>query len=462
MKLMQKALSISIVAFAALAGVPTYAAAPKEDYVQAPMPPGFQVIVSEVEGPVFANAEGRSLYMWPKRARRSGLQVGDEVGVSSCGNEVVRETSGGASPYAAGFELPGNDTRPACTQVWPPVYAAADAKPVGRWSVIKRTDGRMQWAYDRRALYTSVLDKQPGDVFGGTNLPSQGEGGGERKPVGPKSNVPAQFAVHTTMTGRFVTVRSGHSIYTYDGDSRNKSNCKDACLDEWSPVLAAASSSSVGEWTIFERAPGIHQWAFRGRPVYLRMTDLEEGERVNADVPGWHNVFTQMVPAPPKDFAMKATLVGTGLGDSKGMTVYRYICVEDGIDNLGCDTPNDQQIYRFAMCGGGDPDLCVKTFPYVIAPVGAKTGNHVWGTMYIDPKTGKRTEDKAPGALNVWTFRDRPVYTFAGYRGYGDSNPSELKAHGWGEGNAGYNGYMAMIYRDGTGDKRDGSIGGYR
>ena len=82
----------------------------------------------------------------------------------------------------------------------------------------------------------------------------------------------------------------------------------------------------------------------------------------------------------------------------------------------------------------------------------------VWGTMYIDPKTGRRAAANAPGALNVWTFRNRPVYTFAGYRGYGDHKPSEINANGWGEGNAGHNGFMAIIYRD-ISDSRDGIIG---
>lgn len=457
MRLLQNLLSLSVVAVIALAGAQAYAADPKEDYVRAPIPPGFQVVVSEVEGPIFANAQGRTLYVWPKRSLRAGVQ-GEDLGKPTCSDQVVRESSGTQSPYPGGYEMPEIATRPACAQAWPPVYAADDAKPVGKWTILTRLDGRKQWAYERRALYTSALDKEPGDVLGGTNLPGIGEGGAERDPVNPESNVPAQFGVHTTMKGRVVTLRDGKSIYTSDRDGRNKSNCKDACLDDWIPVEAPFSSTKVGEWTAFERAPGVLQWAFRGRPVYRHPTDLRLGSQDGADTPGWHNVYTQMTPPPPPGFTMKPTIVGTGLGDSKGMTVYRYVCTDDGSDQQACDTPESPQVYRFAICGGGDPERCVKTFPYVLAPASAKTSNKMWGTMYIDPKTGKRATDKTPGALNVWTLRGRPVYTFAGYRGYGDTKPSDIKANGWGEGNGGHNGFMAVIYRD-ISEARDGSIG---
>jgi predicted lipoprotein with Yx(FWY)xxD motif len=447
-------------ALCVLAYAQAYAASPKEDFLLEPTPPGFQVVINEIEGPVYANKQGRTLYVWPKRNLRAGV-VGEDLGKPTCGNEVVRISNGGQSPYPAGYELPEIEKRPSCTAVWPPVFADDDSKPIGKWTVLVRPDGRRQWAYEKRALYTSVLDKKPGDAVGGTDLPGIGEGGAERKPVAPPSNVPGQFDVQTTMAGRLVTSYEGWSIYTYDGDSKKKSNCHGECLIEWTPVLAPSSATRVGEWEAFERTPGVKQWAFRGRPVYEHRADLKLGSLDGADFPGWKNVYTQLAPAPPKGFVFKPTIVGTALGDSKGMTVYRYVCSDDGVDGLSCDTPESPQLYRFVVCGGGDPERCVKTFPYIIAPAGAKTDNDTWGTMYIDPKTGKPTKAEAPGALNVWTFRERPLFTFAGYKGYGDHKPTEIKANGWGEGNAGHNGYMAVIYRD-ISDGRDGAAGGSR
>ncbi|WP_044873253.1 hypothetical protein [Pseudomonas sp. LFM046] len=53
-----------------------------------------------------------------------------------------------------------------CAQNWPPLMAEAGAKGDDEWSVIKRDDGSMQWAYDGKPLYTFVMDKKAGDVTG--------------------------------------------------------------------------------------------------------------------------------------------------------------------------------------------------------------------------------------------------------------------------------------------------------
>lgn len=46
-----------------------------------------------------------------------------------------------------------------CAEYWPPMMAPAGAKPEGKWSTIKRDDGKMQWAYDGKPLYTFMKDK---------------------------------------------------------------------------------------------------------------------------------------------------------------------------------------------------------------------------------------------------------------------------------------------------------------
>lgn len=54
----------------------------------------------------------------------------------------------------------------ACAKNWPPVEASADAKPDGDYSLVKRDDGTMQWAYRGMPLYTFVKDTKPGDKKG--------------------------------------------------------------------------------------------------------------------------------------------------------------------------------------------------------------------------------------------------------------------------------------------------------
>ncbi|AJO81501.1 MULTISPECIES: hypothetical protein [Pseudomonas] len=53
-----------------------------------------------------------------------------------------------------------------CAANWPPLMAASGDKSMGEWSVIKRDDGSMQWAYDGKPLYTFVMDKKAGDMTG--------------------------------------------------------------------------------------------------------------------------------------------------------------------------------------------------------------------------------------------------------------------------------------------------------
>jgi predicted lipoprotein with Yx(FWY)xxD motif len=104
------------------------------------MPPGIQVIVTELEGPVFADSRGRTLYKWPIASLRNGY-AGDPKGKSACEDVVTTKTGGYMSPYPGGLDLPDQDRRKSCVALWPPVLADAKAKPVGDWSIIKRSDG---------------------------------------------------------------------------------------------------------------------------------------------------------------------------------------------------------------------------------------------------------------------------------------------------------------------------------
>lgn len=52
-----------------------------------------------------------------------------------------------------------------CASLWLPVIASADARAVGDWSLIERSDGTRQWRYKNRPLYTYVKDG-PGETLG--------------------------------------------------------------------------------------------------------------------------------------------------------------------------------------------------------------------------------------------------------------------------------------------------------
>lgn len=415
----------------------------QEEYVASKMPAGFQVVVTELEGPVFADANGRTLYKWPLENLRNGSTGDRKDGKSECTDEVLTVTSGLMSPYPAGLVLPNIDQRPSCVEVWPPVIAAEGAEPVGDWKLVERSDGSMQWAYDGYPMYVSILDQKKGDTLGGTKIESGGDAPAVRVPVGPRSAHPPIFEVIPMATGRMLITEDRYSVYSWDGDEPNKSNCFDSCLDNWTPVMAPETAVGQGKWTVIERSPGVGQWAFRGKPLYTYNNDPRTISLIGSDVPGWNNVYTQRVMLPPEDFTVQSTRIGHVLADADGKTLYLYNCSDDAFDQLACDHPDTPQEYRLAICGNGDPEICRNTFPYVPAPTDASSESGLWSVMIINPNTGHRASEDEEGAMHVWAYRDRPVYTFTG-----DEVPGDANGDAYGEFNGYRNGFKAFWLRD--------------
>jgi predicted lipoprotein with Yx(FWY)xxD motif len=82
------------------------------------------------KGKALVDSKGMTLYVFDK----------DTAGVSNCNDQ--------------------------CAVNWPPLPAAADAKPSGQWTVVTRKDGSKQWAYKGMPLYDFHKDAKPGDVTG--------------------------------------------------------------------------------------------------------------------------------------------------------------------------------------------------------------------------------------------------------------------------------------------------------
>jgi predicted lipoprotein with Yx(FWY)xxD motif len=86
------------------------------------------------------------------------------------------KTAGGVLTNSAGMTLYTFDKDAAgsgksvcngpCATNWPPLMAAADAKPSGDYTVITRDDGGKQWAYKGKPLYLWIKDSKPGDKTG--------------------------------------------------------------------------------------------------------------------------------------------------------------------------------------------------------------------------------------------------------------------------------------------------------
>ena len=53
-----------------------------------------------------------------------------------------------------------------CAVKWPPHLASASDRPMGDYTIVKRDDGRLQWAFKGKPLYSWPEDQDPGDKYG--------------------------------------------------------------------------------------------------------------------------------------------------------------------------------------------------------------------------------------------------------------------------------------------------------
>lgn len=89
-----------------------------------------------------------------------------------------------------------------------------------------------------------------------------------------------------------LTDAAGRTLYTFDKDQANKSNCEGPCLKNWPAYTAepAAGAKQPKELTRFER-DGAQQWAWNGKPLYYFVGDAKAGDRVGDGKGGaWHIV----------------------------------------------------------------------------------------------------------------------------------------------------------------------------
>lgn len=415
----------------------------KENFRDIPTPPKFHVEATLLDGPVFADENGKTLYKWSQHRLRNGYS-GEAPSTPECYDDVLTVTAGLMSPYPAGIKLPELESRVSCTDLWPPVFADDDAEPVGKWTIVERRDGGKQWAFDEQPLYTSIRDSRPGDVLGGSTRRFGGDSPAKRTPIGPPTLLPPGFAVRSTFIGRLLATDKNNSVYSFDEDTATSTTCTDECLTLWQPVIAPGLARPQGEWSILERSAGVNQWVFRGKPLYTYSLDNQSWSLKGTDVPGWKNVFTQGAPALPSSFTSQATIQGNVLANNSGRTIYVYNCGEDSADQLSCDHPETTQIYRLAMCGGGNPDKCLSHWPYVEAQENETAPSEsLWTIVSIDPKTGRFASAEQRDALRVWAYRDRPVFLYGQ-----DEKPGDVHGGGTGEWRGQRNGLRAIWLRD--------------
>ncbi len=92
-----------------------------------------------------------------------------------------------------------------------------------------------------------------------------------------------------TSKGEVLTDQNGMTLYTFDKDGKDASNCYDACAAKWPPLAADASAKADVPFSLVTRKDGSRQWAHEGRPLYLWQADKKPGDVTGDGVGGiWH------------------------------------------------------------------------------------------------------------------------------------------------------------------------------
>jgi predicted lipoprotein with Yx(FWY)xxD motif len=72
---------------------------------------------------------------------------------------------------------------------------------------------------------------------------------------------------------------SQRTVYVFDSDTTaNQSTCSGQCANIWPPVTVAAGTTLPANWTMFMRADGSQQLAYKGRPLYTYVVDTAPGQ----------------------------------------------------------------------------------------------------------------------------------------------------------------------------------------
>lgn len=173
-----------------------------------------------------------------------------------------------------------------CGTEWSPLIAPRMARSLGDWSVISRTDGLNQWAYNGQPLF-----RYSGDVlireYQGQGAPLDGNGNTmEVLILEPRPPYPDWVTVQATDAGEMLADSNSQTIYLWDPSKLFRGILKDQaegceleCMaEEWIPIFAKEGDVAPGgNWAILTLSDGRRQWAYKGRRLFTNTRDKTQG-----------------------------------------------------------------------------------------------------------------------------------------------------------------------------------------
>lgn len=92
-----------------------------------------------------------------------------------------------------------------------------------------------------------------------------------------------------TARGKALVDLNGMTLYVFDRDGKDKSNCNAQCAVNWLPLIADTDAQASGNFSFISRDDGRKQWAYKGKPLYTWAKDKKPGDATGDGVNNvWH------------------------------------------------------------------------------------------------------------------------------------------------------------------------------
>ena len=204
-----------------------------------------------------------------------------------------------------------------------------------------------------------------------------GCGGGSKS----SSNIPVKKRLSNL--GEVFTDNEGMTLYTFNKDTANVSNCNDGCAIKWPPLLADNTAIAKGRFSIITRVNNKKQWALDGRPLYLWINDNVPGDTTGEAVKSnWY--VAQTTPVSKWNTNVTSNGVSnktTVLTDTHHKTLYALT--------------TDQSKPGGSSCNDG----CAIEWPPLLASIS-------------DEKSGDYSIVTRDDGSKQWAYRGMPLYRF--------------------------------------------------
>ena len=103
--------------------------------------------------------------------------------------------------------------------------------------------------------------------------------------------------------GTILTDPSGRTVYSWQGDAQGSgtSNCNDACVGAWPPVLTdeatgMAVMGAAGGVSAIQRGDGTYQVTYSGWPLYYFARDTQPGDTNGQGANGFGALWSVVQP----------------------------------------------------------------------------------------------------------------------------------------------------------------------